>query len=244
MKIKINIEYNGSKYYGWQKQSTGTTIQNELEMALKKITSEKINVIGSGRTDSGVHATNQVAAFNLKKKINLQGLIIKVNKELPSDIRIKDYKLVSNDFHAQHSAINKTYIYKIKNKQIENVFERGLVFYYKKPLNYNKLLRVSHYFIGEKNFKNYCKVGYSGESTIRLIQDIKISKNGNYINIKVTGSGFLRGMVRLIVGAMINYSNGKITLKDISASLSSSLKKLPINYSVPAHGLFLTKVKY
>ena len=128
MKIKINIEYNGSKYYGWQKQSSGTTIQNEIEMALKKITSEKINVIGSGRTDSGVHATNQVAAFNLNKQINLQGLIVKLNKELPSDIRIKSSKLVSNDFHAQHSAINKTYIYKIKNMGSTN----PLFFYVRK----------------------------------------------------------------------------------------------------------------
>ena len=244
MKIRINIEYKGSKYYGWQKQSSGNTIQNELEMALKKITSEKINVIGSGRTDSGVHATNQVATFNLNKIINLKGLIIKLNKELPSDIRIKSYKQVSNNFHAQHSAINKTYIYKIKNKQIETVFEKGLVFYYKKPLDYKKMLKVSHCFIGEKNFKNYCKTGYSGESTIRFIQDIKIYKKGNYISIKITGTGFLRGMVRLLVGAMLSYSNGKISLKDVKDSLGSSLKKLPINYSVPAHGLFLTKVKY
>ncbi|MBA4728555.1 MAG: tRNA pseudouridine(38-40) synthase TruA [Thermodesulfobacteriota bacterium] len=244
MKIRINIEYKGSKYYGWQKQSSGNTIQNELEMALKKITSEKINVIGSGRTDSGVHATNQVATFNLNKIINLKGLIIKLNKELPSDIRIKSYKQVSNNFHAQHSAINKTYIYKIKNKQIETVFEKGLVFYYKKPLDYKKMLKVSHCFIGEKNFKNYCKTGYSGESTIRFVQDIKIYKKGNYISIKITGTGFLRGMVRLLVGAMLSYSNGKISLKDVKDSLGSSLKKLPINYSVPAHGLFLTKVKY
>ena len=116
MKIRIDIEYKGSEYYGWQKQSSGNTIQNEVEMALKKITLEKINVIGSGRTDSGVHATNQVATFNLNKKINLKGLIIKLNKELPSDIRIKSYKQVSNNFHPQHSAKNKTYIYKIKNK--------------------------------------------------------------------------------------------------------------------------------
>tara|TARA_A100001015_G_C14849896_1_gene656029 strand:+ start:273 stop:1007 length:735 start_codon:yes stop_codon:yes gene_type:complete len=244
MKIRINIEYKGSKYYGWQKQSSGNTIQNELEMALKKITSEKINVIGSGRTDSGVHATNQVATFNLNKIINLKGLIIELNKELPSDIRIKSYKQVSNNFHAQHSAINKTYIYKIKNKQIETVFEKGLVFYYKKPLDYKKMLKVSHCFIGEKNFKNYCKTGYSGESTIRFVQDIKIYKKGNYISIKITGTGFLRGMVRLLVGAMLSYSNGKISLKDVKDSLGSSLKKLPINYSVPAHGLFLTKVKY
>ena len=244
MKIRIDIEYKGSRYYGWQKQSSGNTIQNELEMALKKITSEKINVIGSGRTDSGVHATNQVATFNLNKIINLKGLIIKLNKELPSDIRIKSYKQVSNNFHAQHSAINKTYIYKIKNKQIETVFEKGLVFYYKKPLDYKKMLKVSHCFIGEKNFKNYCKTGYSGESTIRFVQDIKIYKKGNYISIKITGTGFLRGMVRLLVGAMLSYSNGKISLKDVKDSLGSSLKKLPINYSVPAHGLFLTKVKY
>ena len=240
----IRDRYKGSEYYGWQKQSSGNTIQNELEMALKKITSEKINVIGSGRTDSGVHATNQVATFNLNKIINLKGLIIKLNKELPSDIRIKSYKQVSNNFHAQHSAINKTYIYKIKNKQIETVFEKGLVFYYKKPLDYKKMLKVSHCFIGEKNFKNYCKTGYSGESTIRFVQDIKIYKKGNYISIKITGTGFLRGMVRLLVGAMLSYSNGKISLKDVKDSLGSSLKKLPINYSVPAHGLFLTKVKY
>lgn len=244
MKIRIDIEYKGSRYYGWQKQSSDNTIQNEVEMALKKITSEKINVIGSGRTDSGVHATNQVAAFNLNKMVNLKGLIVKLNKELPSDIRIKSCKQVSNNFHAQHSAINKTYIYKIKNKQIETVFEKGLVFYYKKPLDYKKMLKVSRYFIGEKNFKNYCKTGYSGESTIRFVQDIKIYKKGNYISIKITGNGFLRGMVRLIVGAMLSYSNGKITLKDVKDSLGSSLKKLPINYSVPAHGLFLTRVKY
>ena len=111
MKIRIDIEYKGSEYYGWQKQSSGNTIQNEVEMALKKITLEKINVIGSGRTDSGVHATNQVATFNLNKIINLKGLIIKLNKELPSDIRIKSYKQVSNNFHAQHSAINLSLIH-------------------------------------------------------------------------------------------------------------------------------------
>ena len=244
MNIKIELEYIGTNYCGWQKQRNSLTIQQILEDVIFKLTKEKVIMIGSGRTDSGVHAKSQIANFIIQKKINLKGLKININKLLPNDIKIKKCNRVSNSFHSQFSSLQKTYLYKIKSINDLSVFEKGKIFFYKNNLEIEKLKKIASHFLGEKNFINFCKKGYSGESTVRKIESIKISKKGFYIDIKITGNGFLRGMVRLIVGSMINFCKGNLKEEQIINALKFSSKPLPRNYSVPAEGLYLIKVKY
>ena len=244
MNIKIELEYIGTNYCGWQKQRNSLTVQQVLEDIIFKLTNEKVILIGSGRTDSGVHAKSQIANFTIQKKINVQGLKTNINKLLPNDIKIKKCNKVSNNFHSQFSSLQKTYLYKIKYKNDVNVFEKGRIFFYKSDLDIKKLKKISTFFLGEKDFVNFCKKGYSGESTIRKIESIKVFKKGLYIDIRITGNGFLRGMVRLIVGSMINFCNGNLKEEEITNALKYSSKPLPRNYSVPAEGLYLFKVKY
>ena len=244
MNIKIELEYIGTNYCGWQKQRNSLTVQQVLEDIIFKLTNEKVILIGSGRTDSGVHAKSQIANFTIQKKINLQGLKTNINKLLPNDIKIKKCNKVSNNFHSQFSSLQKTYLYKIKYKNDVNVFEKGRIFFYKSDLDIKKLKKISTFFLGEKDFVNFCKKGYSGESTIRKFESIKVFKKGLYIDIRITGNGFLRGMVRLIVGSMINFCKGNLKEEEITNALKYSSKPLPRNYSVPAEGLYLFKVKY
>ena len=172
MNIKIELEYIGTNYCGWQKQRNSLSVQQVLEDIIFKLTNEKVILIGSGRTDSGVHAKSQIANFTIQKKINLRGLKTNINKLLPNDIKIKKCNKVSNNFHSQFSSLQKTYLYKIKYKNDVNVFEKGRIFFYKSDLDIKKLKKISTFFLGENNFVNFCKKGYSGESTIRKIESI------------------------------------------------------------------------
>ena len=244
MQIKICIQYKGTEYVGWQRQKNGLSIQEILEKKLKKILKENISLVGSGRTDAGVHALNQIAVFKIIKKTNLEGLKFKLNKLLPEDIKVLKAEKVSDSFHPQFGAKNKTYIYKIKTLKELTVFEKNLFLFYKEKLDLDKLQNIINYFKGVKDFQNYTKKGYSGKTTIRKVENIKIIKRGVYFTFTITGNGFLRGMVRLIVGAILNYSKGSVTLEEIKNSLKKPYKKLSKNYSVPPHGLYLKKVRY
>tara|TARA_B100000579_G_scaffold166487_2_gene135277 strand:+ start:25350 stop:26084 length:735 start_codon:yes stop_codon:yes gene_type:complete len=244
MNIKLEVQYIGTNYYGWQKQANRQTVQDEIQKKLEKIYKEKIILLGSGRTDSGVHAIKQIANFHTKKNvINLIALRNKLNQGLNSDIRINKCIEVNDDFHSQHSCKKKTYLYKIKINEPCNVFETNQFLYINKDLKLDKLKEFSSFFIGEHNFIFFCKTGYSGNDTRRTIYSFKITKRKSTIEIKITGNGFLRGMVRLIIGALINYEKNKITKNDVVNALKGK-KKLKINLSVPACGLYLYDVKY
>ena len=244
MNIKLHIEYIGTNYFGWQKQGRKKTIQSEIEKNLFKIYKKKITLIGSGRTDSGVHALNQIANFHIdENNLNLIALRNKLNQLLNLDIRIKECSTEKDAFHSQHSCKKKTYLYKIKASEPCSVFELDRLLYIKKDLNLDKMKEFCSYFLGEKDFKFFCKSGYSGSSTYRTIYSFKLSKKKNMFEVKITGNGFLRGMVRLIIGALLNYEKGKISKNDVLNALDGK-KALKINFAVPACGLYLYNVKY
>ncbi|MDG2446185.1 MAG: tRNA pseudouridine(38-40) synthase TruA [Thermodesulfobacteriota bacteirum] len=245
MNIKLLIEYLGTNYGGWQKQKNSITIQEKIEECLLKIFREKISIVGSGRTDSGVHALEQVANFHVSdlNKINMVELKNKLNQNLVADIRIKSCTEVNKDFHSQHSCKQKTYLYRIKTLEPCNVFEEGRFWYINREIDIKSIKLISKNFIGKKDFKNFCKVGYAGNSTIRTIKKISVVRKENFIDIKITGEGFLRGMVRLMVGSFINYEKGMIKKADINNALKNR-NKLKINLSVPACGLYLYNVEY
>tara|TARA_B100001057_G_scaffold15863_1_gene15005 strand:- start:1402 stop:1884 length:483 start_codon:yes stop_codon:yes gene_type:complete len=160
MQIKICVQYKGTGYVGWQRQKNGLSIQEILEKKLKKILKENISLVGSGRTDAGVHALNQIAVFKIIKKTNLEGLKFKLNKLLPEDIKVLKAEKVSDNFHPQFGAKNKTYIYKIKTLKELTVFEKNLYLFYKERLDLDKLQNIINYFKGVKDFQNYTKKGY------------------------------------------------------------------------------------
>jgi tRNA pseudouridine38-40 synthase len=245
MNIKMHIEYIGTDFCGWQKQANSKTVQDEIEKKLELIYSTKITLLGSGRTDSGVHGLKQVANFHTtnKKSLNPIALKNKLNSLLSSNIRISYCAIVNEEFHAQHSCRKKTYMYKIKMVEECSVFEKNRFLYIKKDLNLKKMRQLAALFLGKHDFINFCKTGYSGKDTTRRIYSFTISKRKNIMELKITGSGFLRGMVRLIIGALINYEKSLISKADVSKALRGE-KKLKKNLAVPACGLYLYDVKY
>ena len=245
MNIRLDIEYIGTNFCGWQRQRGSPTIQGELEKCLKNIYKKNIILLGSGRTDSGVHAYNQVANFHIDEnhKINMVGLRNDLNSLLNGEIRVKKCSKVPEGFHSQHSSKKKIYLYRIKTVNPCTVFEKGRFWFIKKGLNIETLRECSKKFVGEKDFKNFCKTGYAGESTTRRVKKISIKTNANYIDLFIVGDGFLRGMVRLIVGCLINYEKGKIEQGDIDLAIKNK-KRLKLNLSAPAEGLYLYNVEY
>ena len=245
MNIKMHIEYIGTEFCGWQKQAKNKTVQNEIEKKLELIYKTKIILLGSGSTDSGVHGLNQVANFHISNIANFNPIALKnkLNSLLENNIRINHCIKVDDNFHAQHSCKKKTYLYKIKIMEECNVFEIDRFLYIKKDLNIKKLRELAKLFIGEHNFINFCKTGYSGKDTIRKIYSFTVTKRKNFIELKITGNGFLRGMVRLIIGALINYEKNLISKNEVIRAIKNK-SKLKINLSAPACGLYLYDVKY
>ena len=243
MRYLMIFSYDGSKYYGYQKQPNKNSIQAEIEKVLTFINSnKKVNISASGRTDSGVHALNQMAHFDLDKDIAPEKIKNSVNKMLPSSIYIKDVIYVDNSFHARFNVIKKEYTYKINIGQY-NPLECDYVYQYNKYLDVNKMKEATNYFIGEHDFTSYTKGNVEKESFIRTMYSIEIIKVDNIINIIFCGSGFLRYMVRNMVGSLIEVGNGTREPKEIFGILKAK-DRTKAGITAPASGLYLSNVFY
>ena len=235
MKYMMVLSYDGSKFYGFQRQKNVRNVQGEIEKYLKLVLNEEILVKGAGRTDRGVHAKYQVLHFETDK--NIKKLKRKLNKLL-SDIKVKQIKKVDNNFHARHSVKMKTYIYKIdlKYKKDENYYLKV-----KYDLNINKIKEASKNFLGTHNFKNFVS-GKRDDYTSTII-DIKIYKFKGVLYLKFKCVGFFRYMVRNLVGALIEIGKGKVDKKIIVDMLDKYdiEKKLP---TASPNGLYLYRIKY
>ena len=243
MRYLICFSYDGSKYNGYQKQPNKPSIQEEIEKVLTRINSNKlVTISASGRTDSKVHAYNQTAHFDLDIKINVDKLKSSLNKLLPESIYIKNLKVVDDNFHARFDAIKKDYLYKI-NLGTYNPIEVNYVYQYGKILDINKMLEASKYFIGSHDFTSFTKGNLIKESFIRDIYNITILECNNILTIKISGNGFLRYMVRNIVGCLVDAGSGKIPLSKVKEILDSKDRK-KAGITMPACGLYLDKVYY
>ena len=243
MRYLITFSYDGSKYYGYQKQPNKNSIQAEIERVLTFINSnKKVNISASGRTDSGVHALNQSAHFDLDKDIEPEKIKNSVNKMLPSSIYIKDVLYVDNSFHARFNIIKKEYTYKINTGQY-NPIECDYIYQYNKYLDVDKMYEAANYFIGEHDFTSYTKGNEEKESFIRTIYSIEIKKENDIINVIFCGSGFLRYMVRNMVGSLIEVGNGTRKPKDILEILKAK-DRTKAGITAPACGLYLSNVFY
>ena len=242
MRYLITFSYDGSKYGGYQNQLDINTIQTELETALTKLNNKETSITASGRTDRGVHAINQKAHFDLDINITSDKLKMALNSMLPDDIYVKKAEEVSNDFHARFNVKSKEYIYKI-NVGEYNPIEKDYIYQYCSDLNIDKMCEAIKIFEGVHNFKSYVAADDVRDNYVREIISTNIEKNNNIITITFIGTGFLRYMVRNMVGSLIEVGEGKKTIADIETILSMEDRKAA-GKTAPACGLYLYKVNY
>ncbi|MGE5328654.1 MAG: tRNA pseudouridine(38-40) synthase TruA [Deltaproteobacteria bacterium] len=243
--IKLSLQYDGTRYDGWQKQgNTEKTIQGKIEAVLSQILNERIEINGSGRTDSGVHAYNQIANFHTRNdNIDLQELIIKANFNLPNDIVIMSAQIVDESFHSRYNAKGKKYIYRIWNSNFRNPFLERYCFYLNDKLDINAMKAAAEYLIGEHDFSSFTSLKSKKKSKIRTIYAIDFNVNNELIEILFYGNGFLYNMVRIIIGTLLDVGIGKITSKDVKEILNKKGRNLA-GCTAPAKGLFLYEVEY
>lgn len=246
MRYLITISYDGTLFSGYQKQPKERTVQSELEKALKEINGgKKVDVHASGRTDAGVHALNQKVHFDLETKITTDKLVKGLNSLLPKDIYVKNAIEVKEDFHARFSAIGKEYIY-ILNMGEYNPIERNYVYQYNKKLDVVEMERAMKYLEGEHNFKSFTKTDEEKDDYVRTISQtnlIRDSKDLNKITLVFVGTGFLRYMVRNMVGTLIAVGEGKLKSEDIIKILEKEDRREAMKTANP-EGLYLKNVFY
>ena len=244
MRILLDISYDGHNYIGFQRQLEGKTIQKEIEIVLSKIFNTEIVITASGRTDAGVHALHQFITFTTtKSKIDLGQLKYSLNCMLPNDIHVNDIKEVNEEFHPRRNAINKTYMY-LLNMSEANPFYENYRYELKRKLDVDKMIDASKAFLGEHDFKNFTTKEEDLHNFIRRIDDIIIIQNGSEITFKITGNGFMRYMVRMIVGTLIMIGLKKETKDFIEKRLDPSNNRNVVIYKAPANGLYLANVEY
>lgn len=241
--IKLVIEYRGAAYSGWQRQDDVVTIQESIEKAISKLTGENIKLIASGRTDKGVHAIGQVANFKTESIIPGENYKYALQEHLPEDITIVDSKEVDIVFHSRFDAIGKVYRYRVYNGKLPRALYREFYYKYSYDLDLEKIRQASNYLIGTHDFKSFMGRDSNVESTIRTINSITVEKNGDIIEFVINGKSFLRFMVRILVGTLLQIGSGKIDIDDLTDIIDGG-KREYAGITAPAHGLYLEKVFY
>ncbi len=241
--IKLSIEYDGTNYHGWQIQPNRITIQGLLKDTLETILQEKIKLIGASRTDAGVHAKGQIANFHTFSSIELDKIHKKLNQLLPEDIRITTIEYVNENFNSRKDCISKTYKYNILNKEISSPFFRNYALHIKEHINLNLLNQLSKDIIGENNFFSFTGQRAANNTSERRVFDAFWGQESDFYFFSITASGFLKYMVRRVVGAMLAVNSGRENHNFISLLLNVQDRRRS-KYCAPPHGLFLEKVDY
>ena len=243
MRIVLEIEYDGTDYCGWQIQPNGDTVQEEIELAIEKVTGVRSQVCGSGRTDSGVHAAGQVAHFDTNSSIPPEKFAAAINAVLPNDIKIKRSKQADENFHARFSAKKKTYVYKMYVGEFVSPLKDRYALHIPYKLNVENMQKAANMLIGEHDFKCFLASNSDVKDTVRTIYRSQITFNGDDIEYTVTGNGFLYNMVRIIVGTLLKVGEGKMAPEELNEILSSG-DRTKAGATVPARGLTLLSVEY
>lgn len=241
--FKLTIEYDGGPFHGWQYQPGLPTIQDEIQKILSMMTRTDIIVHGSGRTDAGVHALGQVAHFRSDTKISPDQFRIALNQMLPDGIVIRECRHVDDGFHARFSALRKTYRYVILNRPIPSAVGRQYHWNIRQTLDIPAMQAAAGHLVGEHDFKAFEGTGSPRASTIRRLDKAEFSKDGDTIIFEISGSGFLKFMVRNIVGTLADVGKSKLTPEDV-LSILHSRDRTKGGATAPAQGLFLYHVEY
>ncbi|MGL5124114.1 MAG: tRNA pseudouridine(38-40) synthase TruA [Fusobacteriaceae bacterium] len=237
-------QYDGSRYKGWQRlpDIIEKSIQGKIEIVLSKLLNEEIKIIGSGRTDAGVHALMQVCNFKTNYEIQ-DNFIMELNRYLPEDIKIIKFKKVDDRFHARYNAINKIYMYRIDNSPYGNPFLRKFSYFIEEKLDLLKMQEVANIFLGVHDFTSFSKNNGKKKNCVRHIKSITIKEENNIIEIYFEADGFLYNMVRMLTGAIISVGLNLCEVKEVSLLLKETSRE-KYRFVVPPQGLFLVQVDY
>ncbi|MFD1614368.1 tRNA pseudouridine(38-40) synthase TruA [Gelatiniphilus marinus] len=241
MRYFIEFSYNGSAYHGWQIQPKALTVQEVLESALSTLLRIPISVMGAGRTDTGVHASQMFAHFDFNKDLDVDNVIFKLNSFLPKDIAVHNIFKVKADAHARFNALSRTYLYRISTKK--NVFTFNQTFYVRQILDVEKMNEASKILCNYKDFQCFSKSNTDVKTYYCKIMKAEWVLVNSELQFTVQADRFLRNMVRAIVGTMVNIGLGKTTVEDLQQIIASK-NRSEAGFSVPAQGLYLTKIEY
>ncbi len=242
--IKLTIQYDGTRYKGWQKQdNTEMTVQGKVEAVLNRMTGEDIEVTGSGRTDAGVHAMGQVANFKTESSFSLKEIKDFLYTYLPDDIVVAYAEEVDERFHSRYNAASKKYMYRIWNDKYHNPFWRKYAVHVQESLNIKEMKKAAEYLIGEHDFSSFTTLKSKKKSKVRNIYSIEITKNDSLIDIVVHGNGFLYNMVRIIVGTLLEVGLGNMKADKVKEILDKQDRKYAGSTAI-AKGLYLLEVEY
>ena len=243
MRIRLDISYDGHNFKGFQRQIKERTVQQEIETVLSRIFNTDIVISASGRTDAGVHALKQVVTFMPNKEVSDLALLrYSLNRMLPNDIHVNAIQFVDDSFHPRLHALLKTYKY-ILNMGEANPFYENYRYEFKRKLDVNKVLEAKELFVGEHNFKNFTTKEEDNHDYVRTINSIDIKQDEDVLEITLIGNGFMRYMVRMIVGTLIAIGIGKEDKNFIVNKLEDT-NRMPVIYKAPPQGLYLVDVKY
>lgn len=243
MNYKMKIQYDGTRYYGWQRLDNKDTIQGKIESVLSKLYEHKIEIHGAGRTDAGVHAKGQIANFKAKPVRSCKEIISYLNKYLPEDIAVTDIWEEDDRFHSRLLAKEKIYCYRIHNSNVLDVFNRRFSYMVPEKLNIDEMKKGAEYLIGRHNFTSFCNNKNLKKSPVREIFSIDIEKVDSEIIITIRGDGFLYNMVRIITGTLIEIGHGKRSPEEIPLILNAQNRK-KAGETAPPKGLCLMAVRY
>lgn len=236
--LKLVVEFDGTKYAGWQYQPRSRTVQGELESATSKVLQKKVTVYGCGRTDAGVSARAYVANVHIDSPLSIERLRLAVNHFLPDDILVMSIEEAKPGFHARHSALGKTYVYRLVRRKSPLRRRHAWEFWFK--LDVEKMSKSARRFEGGRDFRAFCQT--RDQDGICHVRHVRVSASGDEVLVTVEGDRFLYKMVRRIVGALVACGSGRLTQKDIRAALAG--KPFPPFQTAPARGLLIDSVEY
>lgn len=242
--FKFVVAYDGSRYLGWEDHpDTEMTIQRKLQSVLSLMVDEKITVIGAGRTDAGVHAEGMVCNAHLDTKMDTDEILKYMNRYLPDDICVKEVRVAADRFHSRYNAVGKTYCYTCYVGETKPVFDRKYVYVPDHIPDVAKMKKAAEYLIGEHDFAGFCSNSKIKKSTVRVIDEIQVEQNGDYLKFTFHGNGFLQHMVRILSGTLLEVGFGVRTPESIP-ELFETKKRALAGFTAPAKGLCLIEVDY
>lgn len=223
---KLTLSYDGTRYRGWQRQgNTENTIQAKVEGALSRILGQSVEVSGSGRTDAGAHARMQVVSFRAATELTVQEILSRLRISLPEDIAANDLTIAAPRFHARLSCVGKTYIYRVQNSEVTNVFERKFMYRVSEALDVAAMEDAAKILLGEHDFTAFQSNKRMKKSAVRRIDAIDITRHGEEIRFTVSGDGFLYNMVRIIVGTLLEAGAHRMSAEDVRYALDSKVRE-------------------
>ena len=252
--VRLLLEYDGTNYHGWQSQRSGGTVQDVLTDTIHGITGEKVRLTGASRTDAGVHALSQVAAFGTESRLSAEAIMRALNAKLPPDIRILEAEDADEGFHPRYDADRKSYFYILSPLKTPSVFLRKYVWYLKAAVDVDAMAYASRTLVGEHDFSSFRGAGCGAKHPVRTVHTCEVSRlgemsfmatpiRGEFIRVRVEANAFLRHMVRNIVGSLVEVGRGRISPAHFSEVLAAC-DRTKAGPTAPALGLFLEKIAY